>query len=127
MLKKTMEYVDYDGNIRKEDFYFNLSKAEVAEMELSTEGGMSRKIDQITMTQDREKLIAIFKEIILRSYGVKSPDGKRFIKTPQLREEFTQTEAYSDLFIELSSNEKAAAEFINGVLPKIPDKPKTTD
>lgn len=126
MLKKTIEYVDYDGNQRKEDFYFNLSKAEVTEMELSTEGGMVQKIEQITMTQDREKLVAIFKGIILNSYGVKSPDGKRFIKNQQLRDEFSQTEAYSELFMELSSNATAATEFINGVLPKIPDKPKTT-
>jgi hypothetical protein len=125
MLKKTIQYVDYDGNTRKEDFYFNLTKAEIAEMELSTQGGMTKKIEQITMTQNQEELITIFKDMIIKSYGVKSPDGKRFIKSQQLREEFMQTEAYSDLFIELASDAKVAADFINGVLPQIPNKPPT--
>ena len=113
MLKKTIKYTDYDGNEREEDFYFNLSKAEVTEMELSKEGGMSEYIKKISATQNGPELIKLFKDIIIKSYGEKSLDGKRFIKNKELTEAFTQTEAYSELFIELASNADEAAKFIN--------------
>ena len=118
MLKKTIKYTDYDGNEREEDFYFNLSKAEVTEMELSKEGGMSEYIKKISATQNGPELIKLFKEIIIKSYGEKSLDGKRFIKNKELTEAFIQTEAYSELFIELASNADEAAKFINGIMPK---------
>ena len=118
MLKKTIKYTVYDGNEREEDFYFNLSKAEVTEMELSKEGGMSEYIKKISATQNGPELIKLFKEIIIKSYGEKSLDGKRFIKNKELTEAFTQTEAYSELFIELASNADEAAKFINGIMPK---------
>ena len=118
MLKKTIKYTDYDGNEREEDFYFNSSKAEVTEMELSKEGGMSEYIKKISATQNGPELIKLFKEIIIKSYGEKSLDGKRFIKNKELTEAFTQTEAYSELFIELASNADEAAKFINGIMPK---------
>ena len=118
MLKKTIKYTDYDGNEREEDFYFNLSKAEITEMELSKEGGMSEYIKKISATQNGPELIKLFKEIIIKSYGEKSLDGKRFIKNKELTEAFIQTEAYSELFIELASNADEAAKFINGIMPK---------
>ena len=118
MLKKTIKYTDYDGNEREEDFYFNLSKAEVTEMELSKEGGMSEYIKKISATQNGPELIKLFKDIIIKSYGEKSLDGKRFIKNKELTEAFIQTEAYSELFIELASNADEAAKFINGIMPK---------
>ena len=118
MLKKTIKYTDYDGNEREEDFYFNLSKAEVTEMELSKEGGMSEYIKKISAAQNAPELIKLFKEIITKSYGEKSLDGKRFIKNKELTEAFTQTEAYSELFIELASNADEAVKFINGIMPK---------
>ena len=118
MLKKTMSYVDYDGNTREEDFYFNLTKAELMEMTLSTSGGLDRYIERITKTQDSAKLIELFKEIIIKSYGIKSDDGRRFIKSPEITEEFTQTEAYSDLFTTLATNDEEAAAFVNGIMPK---------
>lgn len=119
MLKRTIEYPDYNGNMRKEDFYFNLTKAELAEMNLSIAGGMAKMIEDLVSAQDAPKAAAIFKDIILRSYGVKSPDGKRFIKSKALSEEFMQTEAYSILYMELLTDDtaKAAATFINGILP----------
>lgn len=117
MLKKSITYVDYNGVERTEDFYFNLSKAEVAEMELSIDGGLSQMLENIVKSKDNKQIIAIFKDIILRSYGEKSPDGKRFIKNDEIREAFSQTEAYSELFIELALNEEAAANFVNGILP----------
>ena len=118
MLKKTIKYTDYDGNEREEDFYFNLSKAEITEMELSKEGGMSEYIKKISATQNGPELIKLFKDIIIKSYGEKSLDGKRFIKNKELTEAFIQTEAYSELFIELASNADEAVKFINGIMPK---------
>ena len=117
MLKKTIEYVDYNGTKRKEDFYFNLTKAEISEMELEIPGGMSEMLKRITAAQDTPSLVKIFKDLILRSYGVKSDDGKRFIKSQQLKEEFSQTEAYSELFMELATNADAASQFVNGIVP----------
>ena len=118
MLKKTIKYTDYDGNEREEDFYFNLSRAEVTEMELSKEGGMSEYIKKISAAQNAPELIKLFKEIITKSYGEKSLDGKRFIKNKELTEAFTQTEDYSELFVELASNADEAVKFINGIMPK---------
>lgn len=118
MLRKPISYVDYDGNQRKEDFFFNLSKAELMEMEMGTTGGMKRLLDRIVEAQDAKRIMEIFKDIILRSYGEKSLDGKRFIKSKELAESFAQTEAYSELFMELATDDKAAAAFINGIIPQ---------
>ena len=118
MLKKTIKYTDYDGNEREEDFYFNLNKAEVTEMELSKQGGLSEYIKRIVAAQDAPSLIELFKELICKSYGEKSLDGKRFVKSKELTEEFTQTEAYAELFIELASNAEEATKFVNGIMPK---------
>ena len=117
MLKKTITYVDYNDGERTEDYYFNLSKAELMEMELSIAGGLSETIDKIIKAKDTPSLVKIFKELVLKAYGVKSPDGKRFIKSDELREEFSQTEAYSQLFMELATNAEAAAAFVNGIIP----------
>lgn len=117
MLKKTVTYVDYNGVERKEDFYFNLTKAEVTEMELSTEGRLSTMLENIVASKDVKQIIKMFKAIVLKAYGEKSPDGKRFIKSKELSEAFSQTEAYSEIFMELAMDEKAAAEFVNGIMP----------
>lgn len=117
MLKKTITYVDYNGNERTEDFYFNLSEAEIMEMEMGTAGGLSEMIQNVVQTQDSPALIKIFKDLILRAYGQKSLDGKRFIKSDNLRDEFAQTEAYSQLFMELATDDKAASKFVNGIIP----------
>lgn len=121
MLKKTITYTDYDGVERTEDFYFNLSKAEIMEMDFSATGGMEKMIKKIVSTKDTKAMIEIFKEIILKSYGEKSSDGRRFIKVldgRKLSEDFAQTEAYSELFMELATDDKAAAAFINGIIPQ---------
>ena len=117
MLKKTITYVDYNGNERVEDFYFNLTKAEATEMELSVEGGLTKKLEDIVNSQNNREIIALFKEIILKAYGEKSQDGKRFIKSEELSEAFSQTEAFSELFMELALDGKASADFVNGILP----------
>lgn len=117
MIKKTITYTDYDGNTRKEDFYFNLSKAELAEMNYGATGGMQKVLERMTQEQDMRRLLELVKEIVLKSYGQKSMDGKRFIKSEQLREEFSQTEAYSNLYVELLEDGDAAAAFFKGILP----------
>ena len=118
MLKKTITYTDFNGMERSEDFYFNLTKAEIMEMEMSTVGGLSEMIQRIIAAQDTPSIIKIFKDLVLKSYGEKSADGKRFIKTPEITEAFSQTEAYSVLFMELATNADAAAAFVNGIIPK---------
>ena len=117
MLKKTITYTDYNGTERTEDFYFNLTKAEVMEMEMSTSGGMAEMIQRIVAAQDAPAIIKIFKELVLKAYGEKSADGKRFIKSDDIRDAFSQTEAYSILFMELATDADAAAKFVNGIVP----------
>ncbi len=118
MLKKTITYTDYNGTERTEDFYFNLSKAEAMEMEMGTSGGLTETIKKIVAAQDSPSIIKIFKDFILKAYGEKSLDGKRFIKSKEISEAFSQTEAYSQLFMELATNADAAAEFVNGIVPQ---------
>lgn len=118
MLKKSITYTDYNGTERTETFYFNISKAELMEMELGTTGGYAEMLQRIVDTQDAPSLIKIFKDLIFKAYGVKSSDGKRFIKSKELSEEFAQTEAYTVLFMELATNAEAGAEFVNGILPQ---------
>lgn len=124
MLKKTITYTDYNGVERTEDFYFNLSKAEIMEMNLSQTGGLEEVINRIISTKDVPKIAELFKEIIMKSYGVKSLDGKRMEKSKEISEAFVQTEAYSELFMEIISDTDAAAKFIQAVLPQVDgDKP----
>lgn len=119
MLKKRIDYVDFDGNKRSEDHYFNFTEAEIQEQNLKTPGGLQARLEKIVQEQDPEKLTEYFKSLILDSYGVKSDDGRRFIKSKELSEEFSQTGAYNVLFMELTTNTNAAADFVNGIIPKI--------
>ena len=128
MLKKTIEYTDYNGTERKEDFYFNLTQAEIMEMEMSTVGGLAEMMQNVVKAQDAPAIIKIFKDLVLKAYGEKSADGKRFIKISDagvpLSLAFSQTEAYSKLFMELATDDKAAADFINGIVPQDPETQK---
>ena len=117
MLKKIITYTDYNGVERTEPFYFNLSKAELMEMELGVTGGMTEMLNKIINAKDGPSLMKTFKEMIMKAYGVKSDDGKRLIKSEELSIAFTQTEAYSVLFMELITDDKAAADFVNGIIP----------
>jgi hypothetical protein len=117
VLKKTITYKDFNGEKVSEDFFFHLSKAELVELELSHQGGLSASLQRIVEAEDGKGIVAEFKNIILSAYGQRSEDGKRFIKNQQLREEFESTEAYSALFMELVTDTDAAVEFINGVIP----------
>lgn len=118
MLKKTITYTDYNGVQRTENHYFNLNKAEILEMEMSTPGGFVEMIKAIVDANDQQAIIKLFKEIIFKAYGEKDADGRRFKKSPELSEAFSQTEAYVQLYMELATDAKAAAEFVNGIIPK---------
>lgn len=122
MLKKTMTYTDFNGVTRTEDFWFNLSKAELMEMEIGVDGGLTEMVRKLVATKDVPGLAKIFKELVLKAYGEKSPDGKHFWKEDEqgrpLCKRFEQTQAYSDLYMELALDDKNAADFINGIVPE---------
>lgn len=115
MLKKTITYTDYNGNERTEDFYFNLTKAEATEMAVTDRWS---NMEKIVADENNEEILKEFKKFILDSYGEKSEDGRRFIKSDELKEAFSQTEAYSELFMELATNADAASDFMRGVVPE---------
>ena len=117
MKKETITYIDYNGTERTEDFYFNLSKAEIMEMEMSTAGGLAETIQNVVKAQDQPAIIKIFKDLVLKAYGEKSADGKRFIKSEEISTAFSQTEAYSILFMKLATDADAAADFVNHIVP----------
>lgn len=131
MITKTIKYTDYNGVEREENFLFNLSKAELMEMEMGTVGGLAETIKKIIETQDSPSIIKLFKDLILKAYGEKSSDGKRFIKVNDegvpLSVGFSQTEAYSQLFMELATNAEEASKFVNGIIPADLDKLDSID
>lgn len=115
MYAKKIKYSDWDGNPREETWWFNLSEAELTEWELSESGGLSSVIERIKETQDVPALVNLYKEVIERSIGIKDADGRRFRKTGVF-EEFKETGAYSELYMELATDAKAGAEFVNGLI-----------
>lgn len=121
MIAKTLTYQDFDGNEITETFYFNLSKAELMEMQVSVDGGLDKVIKKVSEEKDPAKLLNLFKMFVLKSFGVKSEDGKRFIKNDAYTEAFTQTNAYSDLYMSLLSDTNAAIDFITGIVPDMPE------
>lgn len=129
MLKRTVTFTNYDGEEVTQDFYFNLTNAEIVEMELSTPGGLSTMLQRIVNTKDIPETVKLFKEIMLKAYGQKSADGNRFIKNQQLTDDFVASPAFSELYMELAFDSDAATKFINGVIPadaasKIQEKAK---
>lgn len=118
MYVKEIEYTDFNGVTRKEKFYFNLTKAEILDMELGKTGGLTEYIQKILAAQDTPEIMALFKKLLLMSYGVKSDDGRRFIKNDQVREDFEQTQAYSDLYMLLALDDNEASKFVNAIVPE---------
>lgn len=118
MIKKTITYPDYNGQTRTEDFFFHFSEAELMEMQLSVHGGFSERVKKITDAKDQPALIKLIKEFVLDAHGIKSEDGKRFMKNEEIRTAFVENPAYSIIFMELARDDKAAAEFVNGVVPE---------
>ena len=117
MIKKTITYTDFNGAQRTEDFYFNLTKAELMRMELGVKGGMTEMLNRMIAAQDAPAMMEVFEELVRKSYGVKTPDGRGFVKRQEDYEAFASTEAYSELFVELITDAKACADFFNGVIP----------
>jgi hypothetical protein len=117
MIKETVTYTNFDGKEVTEDFYFNLTEAELVEMEYSVAGGYDKWIQKIIAADDNATLISLLKDMLLKAYGEKSLDGKRFIKNQEIRDSFAASEAYSKLFIKLSTDTEAASRFANGILP----------
>ena len=119
MYKTTITYTDYNGEKHTDDFYFNMSKAELMELELIHPEGFKGWIERIIKADDRETILKTFKEIVLNSYGEKDETGRRFIKSKELSEAFLQTDAYSELFMRLITDADYASEFVNGITPKV--------
>ena len=117
MIKKNVEYTDFNGEKRTETLYFNLTEADLMDMELSEDGGLSERLTKIIENDDKAGLLRFLKEFILNSYGEKSEDGRRFVKNDTIRSEFAQTEAFSKLLMDMLMDEKAAADFVNGIVP----------
>lgn len=118
MIKKTVTYEDYNGENRTETFYFHFTEAEILDMEMSTEGGFAERIQRIIDAKDQSALMKLIKKFVIDAYGVKSPDGKRFIKNDEVKAAFLECPAYSDIFMDMVTDDKLAAEFVNGVVPK---------
>lgn len=118
MLKRDITYENFDGETVTETFYFNLMQTEIVKLQVEYDGGMREMLQRIIKSENMEAIIREFQKIVLLAYGQRSEDGKRFIKSAQLREEFSQTAAYDALFMELATDDGKAAEFIAGVIPK---------
>lgn len=116
MFKKVIKYTDFNGNDREETCFFNLSRSELMKMELSTEAGVEEKIRMLIATKDNEKIMKFYEDLLIKSYGIKSEDGTRFIKTPELAESFKQSAAYDEFFMELLTEPNKQQEFLNGVI-----------
>lgn len=117
MLKKTIKYIDLNGIERNEDFYFNLSKPEIVKMQSSVKGGYDVQLKSIAADLNGAYIIEFFEDLIRKSYGEKSEDGRRFIKSNELSEAFMQTPAYEALFEELVTDSNAASEFVKAIMP----------
>lgn len=122
MYKITKKYEDFNGVEKEQDFYFNLSKADILKMELSEEGGMDKRLDKLVKTKDMKEAIRVFEGLLLMAYGVKTDDG-RFVKNDQVRAEFASSAAYSDIYFELATDPEAAQKFVEGVVPKFEEQP----
>lgn len=121
MFKETITYTDYNGQERTEDFYFHLGKNELTTMEFSTAGGFSEMVKRAAATVDMPTLIKIFENMIQKAYGVKSPDGRQFIKNQEVLDAFVQTPAYEELYMKLAMDSDYAAKFVNQLIPNIPE------
>ncbi len=117
MLKKTITFEDFEGNMITEHFYFNLNKGELTEMAAEMGDGLEESIRKMVETKDAVNLISTLKGILKRAYGIRSEDGRRFIKTDQAWEEFEQTNAFGELFFELVTDVKKLSDFVVGMLP----------
>ena len=118
MIKKTITYKDYNGIERTESFYFHFNEAEILDMEMSVEGGFAERVQKIIDAKEQTQLLKVIKKFVIDAYGVKDPEGRRFIKSDDVKNAFLECPAYSAIFMELVTNDEVAAEFVNGVIPE---------
>lgn len=121
MYKITRKFEDFNGVEKEQDFYFNLTKADILKMELSEEGGMDKRLERLVKTKDMKEAIKVFEGLLLMAYGVKTDDG-RFVKNDQVRAEFASSAAYSDIYFELATNPEEAQKFVENVVPKFEEQ-----
>lgn len=112
------KYTDYNGVERREDYYFNFTESELIDAEYDEGGSLSSILTNIVKTNDQGALIRMFKKLILKSYGEKSIDGKRFIKSEELSTQFSQTEAFNMMYMKCVTDDKFANKFIENIIPK---------
>ena len=124
MRKETITYTDYNDGTRTEDFFFNLNEAELTALQYGVDGGLKEMLERIVKSNDNKQIMACFHELIAKSYGEKSPDGRRFIKSKELSEAFMQTEAYNELMLRFMTDANYSAEFINDVLADVTKRTK---
>jgi hypothetical protein len=124
MRKETITYTDYNNVTRTEDFFFNLNEAELTALQYGVDGGLKEMLERIVKSNDNKQIMACFHELIAKSYGEKSPDGRRFIKSEELSEAFMQTEAYNELMLRFMTDANYSAEFINDVLADVTKRTK---
>lgn len=117
MLKKELTYENYDGVEVTEVFYFNLTKAELTLWEASEDGGVSARLKKMVDTKDGKSIMSTFYDIMMRSYGEKSADGKRFVKSPEMSKAFSETVAFDIIFSEMMEDPEKALNFVQKVLP----------
>lgn len=121
MIKKTITYQDFNGESHTEDFYFHLNEVEITELQFSKDGGLDKMLERIVNEQDNREIVAFFKELLIKSVGKKSPDGKLFVKNDEIRDAFIQSPAYPKLFMDMANSAESATVFVNGIIPKIPE------
>lgn len=124
MRKETITYTDYNNVTRTEDFFFNLNEAELTALQYGVDGGLKEMLERIVKSNDNKQIMACFHELIAKSYGEKSPDGRRFVKSNELSEAFMQTEAYNELMLRFMTDASYSAEFINDVLADVTKRTK---
>lgn len=120
MLKKVVTYTNFEGEQVTETLHFNLTKAELMEMELSVDGGLTSLIKKVVKADSHPEIFRIFKDLILKAYGIR--DGSHFIKSTAISEEFSHTEAFSELFMTVVQDADEASAFISGILPDVPEE-----
>lgn len=124
MHAETRKFKDFNGNEREETFYFNLTAAECAELEMKSTGGLMKSINDIIHSNDNGKILAVFKELVLMAYGEKSDDGLYFVKSEDAKKRFASTQAYSDIFMDLATDANKAVKFFEDVLPEMSKEQK---
>lgn len=123
MIIETVTYENYYGEKKTKDLYFHLTKPELVDLQVSETEGLDKYIKRISASESQKEIVEVFKKIVKMAYGVVSPDGDRFMKNQEVKDAFLESPAYEAVYMRLATDEKEAAKFINGIMPKDLDKP----